>query len=430
MRPNTHEAGPLEGGTASSTSLTRSVLSYTTATLLSQAAAIVQSILVIRWMDPAALGVWLGLQLIAIYGAYAPLGILTGLNRQVPFHRGRKEFDHARRIEDVARGSLLVLVVLGLGVVAVLTVLGLGSSQYGRGAIALGLATVLTLGVRFHEVLFRARNEFGRAGLATVVNTAIVVAGLPLVYYWHYDGLLVRVVLASVLTLVACFAMNGWSLGVVFSWAETRALMRVGLPIMAVTLALATFVAMDRTLILWLLDERSMGYYALCFAVAKVLKLFPTTIGQVFYPRMTELYGAEGVRGQLLWRCVQASILSVVVVAITAVAAARMLPWAVTLWFPKYEAGLPALRIALIAYVVHSLAAGPTYFLITTMQKRRQLGSLLVGTVVMILVATQIVPRTLEGIAWSLVSGISVYVAGLWAIVLASARRAKVWPAQ
>lgn len=403
--------------------LKRSIVSYTSSVMYCRLVAIVQSLIVIRWMEPADLGIWLALQLITIYGAHAHLGMLNAVNRELPLHRGREEFDCAERIENVARGSLSVMMLVGLAIVGVMTVVGMGASDYGRGAIALTFTAVVTLGVEFHLGVFRSRNEFGRAGMAGVINATVILAGLPLVYYWRYDGLLWRVALAALITLAFCLGMNRWNFTVAFDWKETRALIRRGAPILVVVLGLAAFAAMDRTLIVWLLDEQAMGHYALCFAVARIMKMFPTTFGQVFYPRMTALYAQEGLSRNLLRRCVQASALSVAAVAVTAVGAVAVLPWAVDRFFPKYAPGLPALNIAIVAYVVLSLAAGPTYFLISTMQKRRQLVALVAGAATMVLFATQFAPRTLEGIAWSLVAGTAVYIAGLWTIVLVSTLR-------
>jgi O-antigen/teichoic acid export membrane protein len=408
------------------TSIRRSIVSYTSSVMYCRLAAIVQSLVVIRWMEPADLGVWLALQLITIYGAHTHLGMLNAVNRQLPLHRGREEFDRAERIENVARGSLSLIMLAGMAVVAVMALSGMGSSDYGRGAIALAFTAIVTLGVEFHLGIFRSRNEFGRAGLAGVVNATVIVAGLPLVYYWRYDGLLWRVALAAMITLAVCLGMNRWNFKVAFDWRETRSLIRTGAPILVVVLGLAAFAAMDRTLIVWLLDEQAMGHYALCFAVAKIMKMFPTTFGQVFYPRMTALYAKEGLSRNLLRHCVQASLLSVAAVSVTAVGAVAALPWAVDRFFPKYAPGLPALRIAIVAYVILSLAAGPTYFLISTMQKRRQLVALIAGTATMVVFATQFAPRTLEGIAWSLVAGTAVYISGLWAIVLSSTLRPRV----
>ncbi len=165
-----------------------------------------------------------------------------------------------------------------------------------------------------------------------------------------------------------------------------------------------------------------MGQYAICFAVAKILALFPLTIGQIFYPRMTELYASQGMTRRLLIRCVQASLLSGAIVGTLAAGAFFTMPSIVTRLFPSYTGGLPALRVTLLAYFLLALAAGPTYFLISTVQKRRQSVVLLLGIVVMTTCAYSWASHGLIGIAWSLVSGVAVYILGLWTVVLASSR--------
>ena len=116
-------------------SISRTIISYTSATIFCRIVAVVQSLVVIRWMEPADLGMWLGLQLITIYGAHAHFGVLNAVNRQLPYHRGRNEFEQAERIENVARGSLFVVMVTGLAAAVLMTGSGVGGSNYGRGAI-------------------------------------------------------------------------------------------------------------------------------------------------------------------------------------------------------------------------------------------------------------------------------------------------------
>jgi O-antigen/teichoic acid export membrane protein len=405
-------------------SFKRSILSYSSAMIFCRFVAIVQGLVIMRWMPPEALGPWFGLQLISVYGAHAHLGILNAVNRQIPFHRGRQELAEAENVEQVARGAILIMTLIGLVVVGIMAISGMLGSVYGRGVVALTFCAVIALGVQFHLGLFRARQQFGLAGWGNVANAAVILFGLPLVYYLRYDGLLWRISAASVFALVICLAMNRWDLRVRFSWSETLRLVRIGAPIMVVVLTLAAFSSMDRTLILLRLDAEAMGLYGICFSIARVMALVPNTIGQLFYPRMTELYGAKGFCKGLVRRCLQASAMSGVAAASAAIGAVLTLPWVVNSFFPRYADGLPALRVAMIAYTIFALAAGPTYFLIATVQKRRQLVAVALGALSMIGIAYGIAPQSLVGIAWSLVGGTVIYIGGLWMIVIASSRRA------
>lgn len=401
-------------------SVSGSILSYSSAILFCRVASVVQGLVVIRLMEPGILGIWLQLQLITIYGGLAHFGLFNAVNRQVPFHRGRDEPDRARYVENVVRGVLLFFFAAGLIVIGAMYFAGITATERGRGVFTLVFIAIVTLGIDFHLGLFRARHEFGRAGLASVVSALVIVLGLPLVYYWGFDGLLWRAAIAATAGLVACVALDGWNFNATFDWKATVDLLRIGLPIMIVGLGTVAFASMDRTLIILLLDDNAMGQYAMCFALAKVLALFPIAIGQVYYPRMTELYAAEGISKPLIRRCIHASALSAVIVGVLSSGAFLAMPWVVGEYFPKYAEGLPALKIALISYFLLALAAGPAYFTISTVQKRRQLLAVVLGIVVTVALAYAFSAHELVGIAWSRVIGTTVYVSGLWVIVLRS----------
>ncbi len=401
-------------------SASKSILSYSSAILFCRVASVVQGLIVIRLMEPGVLGIWLELQLITIYGALAHFGLFNAVNRQVPFHNGRNEPDHARRVENVVRGVLLLFFSACAILIALLYATGTASSVRGRGALALAITAIVTLGIEFHLGLFRARHQFGRAGLASVVSAVAILLGLPLVYVWGFDGLMWRAVMAAVAGLVACLALDRWNFGVEFDRKATLALLRIGFPILIVGLGTVVFTSLDRTLIAALLDDYAMGQYAMCFALAKVLALFPVAIGQVYYPRMTELYAGEGISRRLIRICIRASLLSAAIVAVLAAAAFFAMPWIVVEYFPKYIEGLPALKISLLSYCALALTAGPAYFVISTVQKRRQLVVLVLGIAVTAAFAYGFVSYDLVGIAWARVIGTTAYVAGLWVIVLRS----------
>jgi O-antigen/teichoic acid export membrane protein len=405
-------------------SVTGAIAKYSAAMMFCRAAAIVQGIVVIRLMEPAALGVWLGLQLIPIYGIHAHFGLVNAVNRLVPFCRGRDERGRAAHVENVARGNLALLALLGVCAALALLPFGVWNNDNGRGVVLLLVATAVSILVEFYTGLFRARHEFGKAGLANVINAVAIVAGLALVFLWGYDGLLWRAVAAALLTLLGCLAMDGWRFKITFDWGETLQLVRLGMPILALGYGVIVFASMDRTLILVFLDENAMGQYALCFAVARIVALFPNLVGQVYYPRMTETYAKSGISRPLLGLCAQASAVSAAVAGLVCGASYAILPRLVEYWFPKYTGGIPPLQIALMAYFLLSFTAGPHYFLISTVQKRRQARALLLAAATMLGAAYWLSAAGLRGIAWSLVLGVVVYVLGLWLVVLASLRKA------
>lgn len=410
--------------TTSDRPLSRSILSYSSALLFAQAVGLVQGFIVIRWMEPSAMGLWLSLQLISIYGAHAHLGLVNAVNRQIPFYVGKGDPESARKVERVARANLVMLTAVSLVGLGVCLLVLRPAGATGRGIFALTFATILTVDVNFYLGLFRARHQFGRAGIANVVNSVVMLLGLPLVYYFQLDGLLIRVVTTAAVTLLACVALDGWTFAMEVDWLATKGLVRVGLPILGLSYGIVLFSAMDRTLIAWLFDAEAMGQYALCFAVGRIVRLFPNLIGQVYYPRMTEAYASTGLTLGLLRTCGHASLVGAAAAGVACGGAYVVLPHLVEAFFPKYITGLPALQLALLAFFLLALTTGPRFFLISTVQKRRQFAVLLASTAIMALTASALADKGLVGIAWALVVGTAAYVVGLWAVVVLSVRYA------
>ena len=396
----------------------RSILGFSAASIIANFCYLVQALVVAKLMDPELLGLWLGLQLIHTYGRQSHLGLLNAVNRQVPFHVGRGEEDRAAHIEKVARMNLHLLT--GVGLVVLILVCSLGG--FGRrttiGVFSIGLATLINLHMEFHVGLFKARHQFGKASVARIVQAVSMVAGLPLVYYLQFEGLCGRGILVAAVVLAVCVKTNTRGQGLRSDWRETVSLVRVGVPIMILSYAVALLYTMDRVVILRFLGKESMGHYALAVAAGGVISLFPDVIGQVFYPRMVESYARDGLSRSLIGTCARASAVGGVLAGIVCVSLFFALPWLIPIFYEKYVPGLPATRVALIAYFVLAFGAGPRYFLIATEHKRRQLGVLILAAGVSFLAGWYSSRFGLVGVAWSVVIAFTCYVAGLWALVL------------
>ncbi len=396
----------------------RSILAFSSASVIANFCDLVQMLVVAKLMDPELLGLWLGLQLIQKYGIQSHLGLLNAVNRQVPFHVGRGEEERAAHIEQVARLNLHLLT--GVGLVALMLVCALGG--FGRettiGVFSIGLATLVNLHMEFHVGLFRARHQFGKASVVRIVKAVCMVAGLPLIYYLQFYGLCGRGILVAVVVLATCVRINTRGQGLRFDWRETVSLVKIGAPIMILGYAIVLLYTMDRVVILRFLGRESMGHYALCIAAGGVVSLLPSVIGQVFYPRMVESYSRDGISRPLIGICARASAVGGVLAGVVCVTLFFALPWLIPTFFEKYVPGLPATQVALVAYFVLAFGAGPSYFLIATEHKRRQLGVLILAAGFMFLAGWYLSRFGLVGVAWSVVIAFTCYVAGLWALVL------------
>ena len=76
--------------------IVRDTVLLNASSILSQALLFLQSLVVMRILDPAAYGVWLGLTVFVTYGGYAHLGLEHGLGFKLPYYRARDEIDRVQ----------------------------------------------------------------------------------------------------------------------------------------------------------------------------------------------------------------------------------------------------------------------------------------------------------------------------------------------
>jgi O-antigen/teichoic acid export membrane protein len=396
-----------------------SIFSFGSASLFSQICYFGQGLLVIRFVEPKIMGLWTELQLIQTYGMQTHLGLLNGMNRQLPYHAGRGEWDRVENIERAGRaGMSLLALLLGLLLVACTAAFTQVSWGVRIGIMAVGLSTILGLNTEYYLALFRARHQFGRAGACRACSSLLLLAGLPLVYYQTFYGLCWRSLLGALLTAGMCLLLAGRRFAVHIDWQEIRSLVLTGLPIMAVSYGIVLLQSMDRIIIMTFLDREHLGQYALCTAVGGAIAIIPDAVGQVIYPRMVELYGRQGISRSLIRMSAVTSAISFLFAAIAGAAILLFLPWLLRTYVPKYEPVLAAMKVSVFAYVVLALNVGANYFLIATRNKRRQLGVLLASSAVMFAAGWVLSPGGLRGVAFSVLAGFAAYVIGIWILVL------------
>jgi len=368
------------------------------------------------------MGLWLGIQLISAYGMHTHFGMLNALNRQIPFWTAKEDHKRVEQIEAVGRADMLLVGALWVVVITAVCILGGFNRKTTVAVFATGLVTAITLNSEYYSSLFRSHHRFGTLGAVKLIQSVLLLVGLLLVYRWGFYGLCVRAVAVAALCFGASVLLYARPVGIKLEWRETAGLLKIGLPIVVLGYAIVLSTTLDKVLILTFLGREQLGFYALCIAAGSVVSLFPQTIGQVFYPRMIELYAKSGITRPLIYTCAKASLLAGTLAGIACTAMFFVIPWVVENYLEKYTPGIPATRVALLGFFFSALGAGPQYFFIAVFQKRRQLWILLISAGLLFSAGYCLSRYGLVGIAWSMVIACAFLTVGYWVLVLFAAR--------
>jgi O-antigen/teichoic acid export membrane protein len=329
---------------------------------------LVQGVWLMRLLDPADFGRWIGLLLIFSYGQHFHLGIQNSLLRQLPLLRGRGDRDRARELVGAAHVSLLGLSLLWL-------VVGwLVAEFFYRDLRSLALAVVAITAFEAWAAVavaeLKTAERFGRVGALTVLRSMVNLGLLVLVARYGLHGAYMRWALLVLLMTALWWALNPVRAPWRFSRQDFRFLLNDGGPILLVGVLFSLQVSMDKTLIKALLDDAAMGRYGAAAILMTLMMVIPSSIGQTSYPRMLEAFGRGATPrelfGGVLRRCFWVGALSALVAVLGGLAMPTLLRWVL----PTYLPGVHAAQWLLPGTVFLSASVPASYYLQTVRRQR------------------------------------------------------------
>jgi len=352
--------------------LLRSAAQFSLATVAMQAAGLVRSYVLARWLGPAAAGVWLGLQLIISYGASAHLGALFGMHRNVPLLLGAGDNEGA---EAIKRTALSFTVLMGL--LSLLFVAGAAGgwlsplspllparaavalshlSEPGLSEVVFAVALVLPANLikAYYVVLLRAQSRFRASSLAALCGSAVGIASTALIPRYGLVGA-VWGLLAMVGAETACLMVAAGVPRFGFDLRVLRAQLSFGLLALAISLVSTLMSSIDRTVLLERFGSADVrGLYNPALLMATFFGGIAQVPNAVLYPRLTERFGRSRQPADLAPLVEWPLNVLTAGMALSAGAAAIALPLSLRYLLPGFVAGTHAAQIAMvgIAFVV------------------------------------------------------------------------------
>lgn len=253
-------------------------------------------------LGPVGTGFWALMQSIWQLTKVVQAGAFDGTTRQIPFHRGRRDYAAAAAAADTGYSfSLFAMGAFGVCLIAFSLAFGAGwAPQMRWGLILLGATGPLRLLSDAHLELLFATRRFRPASSATILQA---VTGLTLqtlfVWWWGFYGMFAGAVVASVgaLALYARAGLTSFARPAFrcrIDRGRLRELIAYGLPFMVFGQIWLLFMGIDNLIVAGFLSVKELGYYALAISVTNYILQLPRSIGQAMFPRMAERFGETG----------------------------------------------------------------------------------------------------------------------------------------
>ena len=316
-------------------------------------------------LGPATWGIWQLLYLILAYSSFIHLGVINGMNREIPVLNGRGDQKSVRLIRSVSLGSVLVSSIMaGFAIF----IFGLAADEVSATVPLRWMPMLLIIYLlhRYLEVYLRSDKLFGQVSLQQLFLAVVFpTIAIPLLITQKLPGYIIGQSLAIFLTCLFIIMTGSLRLRVQFSFSETIRLLRIGFPIMTAGILYALMMTVDRVVISTLLTMQQLGHYSLSILAVGSLALIPMVVGQQIYPRMAEAWGRTAKCKDLMPWIRRQVFMSISLTAPMILAAYIFLPPIVKHFLVEYTSGITAMKITLVAPLFLGLTSAFGNFLNT-----------------------------------------------------------------
>ena len=337
----------------------RTPLLYTGSSIILSVAQMISGVVLVQWILPRELGLWQSVSLALPYAYLLLGGINNGLSRELPYYLGSGDEDHAKKLVSTtqlftAAGSLAALAV-GATALAFLSFRH-SDVQLSFAVAATTLLIVFNFYRNFLTVTFRSRSSFIALSWTQVLEGALMLATLPLVYYLRYDGMLFRLIVTSGIVAFAMYRIRPIKVRTACDWKSLRLLLRTGIPIFALDYIRNCSGTMGSVALLNFGGLQDVGVFAVAATASAGFEVLPNSVAHYIYPRMTYQYGRDGNARGLWSMCWKTCLILLAVMLPFAFAGWFCLPPVIAIVFPKYVAGIRAAQLMLFGAVAGGLA--------------------------------------------------------------------------
>ncbi|SFN77249.1 Membrane protein involved in the export of O-antigen and teichoic acid [Pseudobutyrivibrio sp. UC1225] len=309
------------------------------------------------------LGIYQTCLLAMTYMNYAQFGVLNAYNRDYPQALGRKDMTEAGKLKNTAM-TFMLLVYTAIFVVFEAWVLihyrgSIGSDTDGaRYAFGYALCPVLILLKSFDDMsnaTVRMNGHYNKSAIIGFIRTVLaLIIGVAAINVAGYYGLYAMTLSSAALGIIMFRndAFKGAKLS--FDWPYMKLMILGGLPLLINSLIWTIVQSVDKFVILGFLSTDDLGVYSVPLMGFTTMVLIPQTISQVFYIKISHLYGANHDENEMLDKAAYFSRITSVISGAACLFVFYVMPVFVHYFMPMYTDGTAATQILVIGVAIYA----------------------------------------------------------------------------
>ncbi len=309
------------------------------------------------------LGIYSTCLLAMTYMNYAQFGVLNAYNRDYPQALGRRDYEEANRLKSTAI-TFMLMVYLAIFVIFEIWVAIYYHGKISRDieqayyAFGYALCPILILFKSFDDMAnatVRMNGHYNKSAIIGFIRTVLALTiGVIAIRTVGYYGLYAMTLSSAVLGVLMFKKEAFKEANITFDFSYMKVMILSGLPLLINSLIWTIVQSVDKFVILGLLSTEDLGVYTVPLMGFTTMVLVPQTISQVFYIKISHLYGANHDENELLEKAAYFSRITSFISGAACIFVFVVMPIFVSYFMPMYTNGTAATQILVIGVAVYA----------------------------------------------------------------------------
>ena len=324
----------------------KTLIKFISSSFLSLPVSLVTGFITFRSIDPYFMGIWTALSVFETYASFMRLGIVNGMNRELPHALGsgqtEKAYKYAETTLAYTAADILILLIA-----TPFLLWKYGINQYYM--LAIGVAAVRII-ISFYTTYltgtFRSDNHFNKLSNIQMIILGCRLLMSPLVLLGFYWFLLYETIIIALNAILLHYA-RPFKLKPRFHLPELKSLFTIGFPIFVTSYLIGLVDTLPRLYIIKYGNANLLGLYSPVMMLLSTMALLPGTLSNYMYPKFSYEFGKTGKVDGIYRKILKLNAISLAFILLGCVIGYFALDYFVIL-FPKYTDALPYLALSLL----------------------------------------------------------------------------------
>ncbi|MFN4853876.1 MAG: lipopolysaccharide biosynthesis protein [Bacteroidota bacterium] len=322
------------------------LVKYISVSYLSIPVSLVTGFLAFRKIDPYLMGIWTAFSVLETYATFMRLGVINGMNRELPFALGEGDREKAIKLASTTLGYTLVNILF----LIICTPFLLSQFNLTTHHIATSLIVVLRISLSFYITFlsgtFRSEDSFNK--LSNIHGIVILMKLLfcPLIYFGFY-GFLLYEIIAVVTNTILLHKYRPIIVRPQFHKKEFFHLLKIGFPVFIVSSAISYVDTIPKLYLIKYSVPETIGIYAPVAMLLSVVAILPNSLSAYMYPKFSFHLGQAKEANDIWNKLLKIYLASFIFIGILSLIVYFFIDY-FAYFFPKYKNSLPYLKHALL----------------------------------------------------------------------------------